>query len=214
MTNCDLLNIIKNINKESCPTIVNFHCHTKHSDGSMTPEELLEKANDLNLQYLSITDHHSVEALKYINKKSLLKKFRYRFRLISGIEINCLLKGCLVHLIGLGIDINSESIKPYIQGESPIGSNLRVEAVAKSIKDSGGISFLAHPARYRLPYGELISEAFKVGIDGVEVWYDYSFNERWEPSYFICEKIDELTDSYGMLKTCGTDSHGYSLFGR
>ena len=40
----DLIKITANINKESCPGLVNFHCHTKFSDGSFDPEQLLDQA--------------------------------------------------------------------------------------------------------------------------------------------------------------------------
>ena len=60
----------------------------------------------------------------------------------------------------------------------------------------------------------MIPEAFDNEIDGIEVWYDYSLGEKWIPSPFICDEIEKLTNNLGMLKSCGTDSHGFSLFGR
>tara|TARA_B100000212_G_C27137670_1_gene431954 strand:+ start:15 stop:662 length:648 start_codon:yes stop_codon:yes gene_type:complete len=215
MNKKELIKLTSNININSCPNIINFHCHTTFSDGSLTPEKLLYEAYKNKIQYLSITDHHTVNAHKYIYENNLLNKYSSNsFKLISGIEINCLLKGCLVHILGLGIDIESEYLYPYIQSESPIGNHLDIRSVSKAISKAGGISFLAHPARYRIPFNILIQEAYKNKIDGVEVWYDYSLSEKWNPSPFICEKIDKLTSDFGMLKSCGTDSHGFSLFGR
>ncbi len=215
MTNEELINIFKNIDKKSCPELMNFHSHTIFSDGSLKPEELLDQAYKINLKYISITDHHTVDAHKYIKEKELLKKYPLNsINLISGIEINCLLKGCLVHILGFGFDINSKFLHPYINGESPIGDDLQAVSVASAINKSGGLSFLAHPCRYRIPFNILIPEAFKNNIDGIEVWYDYSLNKIWRPSNFICEEVEKITDKYGMLKSCGTDSHGYTLIGR
>ena len=210
-----LIELTKNITKKSCPDNINFHCHTTFSDGSLKPDELLDQAFRNNLKYLSITDHHTVAAHVHIKENKLMDKYPLNsLNLITGIEINCLLKGCLVHVIGLGIDIYNKSLIPYIQGESPIGKDLQAKSVCEAIKEAGGISFLAHPARYRLPFNILIYEAQSIGINGIEVWYDYKLNDVWEPSLFICEKIDDLANEYNLLKTCGTDSHGYSLFGR
>ena len=39
----DLVKITTNINKNSCPEHINFHCHSKFSDGSLEPEELLDQ---------------------------------------------------------------------------------------------------------------------------------------------------------------------------
>ena len=167
------------------------------------------------MKFLSITDHHTIKAHEYIKKNNILRNYpKDSFRLISGIEINCLILGCLVHVIGLGIDITSKYLNPYILGESPIGNDLHIKSVIKAINLAGGLSFLAHPARYRIPFYKLIPEAKIQGIDGVEVWYDYELNDEWKPSLFVCSEIDKLADKYSMLKTCGTDSHGLSLLGR
>ena len=91
---------------------------------------------------------------------------------------------------------------------------MQAENVIKAIRKSKGISILAHPARYRIPFYKLIPEAKKQGVDGIEVWYDYELKERWQASNFICSEINKLTEGLNMLKSCGTDSHGYSLLGR
>ena len=215
MNKKELIELTSKINKHSCPHIINFHCHTKFSDGSMSPEEILDQAFHNKLEYLSITDHHSIMAHKYIFDNNLLNKYpNNSIKLITGIEINCLLKGCLVHVIGLGINIDSKYLSPYILGESPIGNDLQIKSVTKAIELSGGLSFLAHPARYRIPFNILIPEAFKNNVNGIEVWYDYNLNQIWQASNFVCTKINELTERYSMLKSCGTDTHGYSLLGR
>ena len=215
MTKEELINIFKNIDKKSCPDLMNFHSHTIFSDGSLKPEELLDEAFKKNLKYISITDHHTVGAHRYIKEKDLLKKYPSNaINLIPGIEINCLLKGCLVHVLGYGIDINSKFLNPYINGESPIGNDLQANSVSTAINKSGGLSFLAHPCRYRIPFDILIQEAFNNNFDGVEVWYDYSLGKTWNPSDYICEEVEKITNKFGMLKSCGTDSHGYTLVGR
>tara|TARA_Y100000589_G_C27146075_1_gene626877 strand:- start:504 stop:1151 length:648 start_codon:yes stop_codon:yes gene_type:complete len=215
MNRSELIELTSNIKKDSCPNYINFHCHTTFSDGSLNPDQLLDQAYNNKISYLSITDHHTLNAHKYIINNNLLERYsKNSFNLISGIEINCLLKGCLVHVLGLGVDLQSKYLLPYTKSESPIGIDLNIKSVSKAIREAGGLSFLAHPARYRLPFNILINESYLNGIDGIEVWYDYSLKEKWSPSPFICEEIDKLTDELGMLKTCGTDSHGYSLLGR
>ena len=141
MKKIDLINLTSNINRNSCPNDVNFHCHTTFSDGSMEPIELLEKAILNNLRYISITDHHTINAYKYLKEKKILKKLEENStKLVTGIEINCLLKGCLVHIIGLGIDIDAKSLRPYINGESAIGNDLTACAVIKSIKEANQVN--------------------------------------------------------------------------
>ena len=215
MNKKELIDLTSKIDKYSCPHIINFHCHTKFSDGSFDPEQLLDQVFYNKLKFISITDHHTIKAHDYIEKNNILEKYpNDSFKLIPGIEINCLLLGCLVHVVGLGIDIKSKHLTPYIQGESPVGNDLHIKSVTNAIRLAGGLSFLAHPARYRIPFYKLIPEANKQGVDGIEVWYDYELKERWKASYFVCSEINKLTESLKMLKSCGTDSHGYSLLGR
>ena len=215
MNKNELIDLTSKIDKYSCPHIINFHCHTKFSDGSFDPEQLLDQVFFNKLKFISITDHHTIKAHDYIEKNNILEKYpNDSFKLIPGIEINCLLLGCLVHVVGLGINIKSNQLTPYIQGESPVGNDLHIKSVTNAIRLAGGLSFLAHPARYRIPFYKLIPEANKQGVDGIEVWYDYELKERWQASYFVCSEINKLTESLRMLKSCGTDSHGYSLLGR
>ena len=45
-------------------SIADFHCHTIHSDGVLTPKELVMLALKNKLSYLAITDHDSVGGIK------------------------------------------------------------------------------------------------------------------------------------------------------
>ena len=40
-----------------------LHCHSTCSDGTLSPIEILELAEKLGLQGLSITDHDTIECL-------------------------------------------------------------------------------------------------------------------------------------------------------
>ena len=218
MTNLDLeffKNILQSITKDSCPYYINFHMHSTLSDGSLSPKQIYKQAIELNLEHYAITDHHSVDA--YIE---LCKYYDTHYKdktspmLWSGIEITCLLKGCLVHVLGLGFDPGSKSLSPYIEHKSAVGKELLASNVVKSIHDANGFAVLAHPARYKLPFDILIKEASKLNFDAVETWYNYERNHNWLPSEFVCEKIFDCANSYSLLSTCGTDSHGISLLRR
>ncbi len=104
-----LVDVLKNIDIVSCPLNINLHCHTTSSDGSLEPLQLYRQASSLGLKHLAITDHHSVKA--YLSIDSYLEKnnsYIFPTVLWPGVEISCLLKGCLVHVIGLGFDIHSQ----------------------------------------------------------------------------------------------------------
>ena len=88
------------------------------------------------------------------------------------------------------------------------------EAVVAAIQAAGGLTLLAHPARYRLPHQRLIAAAAAAGFDGAEAWYDYDMQGCWAPTPVVCEAIATDLQERGLLLSCGTDTHGLELNGR
>lgn len=83
-----------------------LHCHSCYSDGTNTPTELIDLAIEVGLSGLSITDHDTVEgykeALPYAKEKN--------FPLLTGIEFSASYKGEPIHVLGYGIDLESEEL--------------------------------------------------------------------------------------------------------
>ncbi len=207
-----LINALRDLKPEDCPYKINLHCHTIISDGSLSPEDLIQQATQMGVSILSVTDHHSTEA--YPRIKDWISLYNSPVRLISGIEISCLLSKCLVHVLGFGFNVYDKSMRNYSQGSSPTGKFLQADFVVNSIHEAGGLVVLAHPGRYRLPFEKLIRDASALGFDGVEVWYDYEHKEFWSYSPFICSRIQKEVQALGLYSTLGTDTHGYKLTGR
>ena len=67
--------------------MIDLHMHTTYSDGADTLIQVLEKAEKLKLQYISITDHDTCEAYKELEKLDV-KKY-YSGTIIRGVEIKC-----------------------------------------------------------------------------------------------------------------------------
>ena len=129
----------------------NFHCHTIHSDGRLTPGECVDFYQSAGYDILSITDHRSVTE---ISTDKLL--------MIPGIEIDYILPGQWVHLIGLGM-------KKEIAGLwNPAGTP---QEGIDLIRDLGGIAVLAHPA-WSLNTPEFIRSLY--GLSGAEIWNSVS----------------------------------------
>lgn len=208
--------VLRQVEATSCPGRFNFHCHTIHSDGSLHPADLALQACNLGLEHLAITDHHSHRALDPARRaldqaaaEGVVVPTLWR-----GVEISCLLEGCLVHVLALGFGDDDAALLPYLQGSAVVGPALRAEAVLAAIQAAGGLALLAHPARYRLPYTRLIAAAAELGFDGAESWYDYDMGWRWQPTPLVCEAIAADLGKRGLLQCCGTDTHGLVLDGR
>ncbi|MFM8526131.1 MAG: PHP domain-containing protein [Cyanobacteriota bacterium] len=212
--------VLRSVGPQSCPGEINLHCHTLASDGSLEPLALADQAVRHGLRHLAVTDHHGVSAHAAIEGhfEALKQRGQSTPRLWSGVEISCLLEGCLVHVLVLGFTMPREGelhpLSPYLQGRAVVGADLRSEAVVRAAHAAGGLALLAHPARYRLPHARLIAAAAAQGFDGAEAWYDYDLRPRWAPTPVVCEAIAADLRKRGLVQSCGTDTHGFSLRGR
>lgn len=208
--------VLAGITPACCPSRVNFHCHTLCSDGSLAPEQLAGQAIALGLEHLAVTDHHAITAHDAVAEcfAAAAEGGQAVPTLWRGVEISCLLEGCLVHVLALGFAADHSSLDPYLQGCSVVGPALRAEAVLEAIRAANGLAVLAHPARYRLPFQRLIAAADALGFDGAEAWYDYGMQPTWEPTPVVCEAIARDLDRRGLLASAGTDTHGLELRGR
>jgi len=208
-----LREVFAHIEERSCPHSYNFHMHTQFSDGKLRPEEIIDQAIAIGLQGLAITDHHSVDGYKvahnWLNHPNLNPK--PPLHLWSGVEINAYLLKTEVHILGYAFDPDHRVLKPYLQGHAVKGKAYQASAVIDAIHEAGGLAVLAHPARYRYPATELIPEAAHLGIDGVETYYAYNNPTPWTPSPKQTAQVRQLGESYNLLHTCGTDTHGQSI---
>ena len=208
--------VLEQVEPGSCPGRLNFHCHTIHSDGSLRPEELGAQALAIGLEHLAVTDHHSTAAWAPLRDWFLAQQERGRSvpTLWSGVEISCLLEGCLVHVLALGFEPGHPALQPYCQGAAPVGDLLQAAAVVDRIHAAAGLAVLAHPGRYRLSFQRLIPAAAALGFDGAETYYDYGMQPRWQPTPVVCDAIARLLNDHALLRSCGTDTHGLELCGR
>jgi predicted metal-dependent phosphoesterase TrpH len=219
-TKSNLETVFQNIEADSCPHSFNFHMHTVYSDGQLQPEALIQQAIAIGLQGLAITDHHSVSgyqlAHKWLENSHPGSDAGTKPILWSGVEISAGLLGTEVHILGYAFDLNHSSLQPYLQGHGHQAEGEAYQAcqVITALHQAGGLAVLAHPARYQRPATDLIAAAAKLGIDGIETYYCYTNPKPWRPSPEQTKLVRKLGDTYDLLHTCGTDTHGLNLLQR
>lgn len=84
-----------------------LHTHTHFSDGTLSPKELLQAAEEHGLSGLSITDHDTVDAYHNLPSTS--------FKIGIGVEFSCFWKEESVHILGYDFDFEHQSIKTLCQ---------------------------------------------------------------------------------------------------
>ena len=86
--------------------MIDLHMHTNFSDGTDTVTEILKKAEEKKLEYISITDHNTCAAYNELNKIDI-KKY-YSGKIIKGVELTTKLNGISIEI--LGYDVKPEII--------------------------------------------------------------------------------------------------------
>ncbi|MEO1094384.1 MAG: PHP domain-containing protein [Cyanobacteria bacterium J06638_28] len=222
----ELRRVFETVDAASCPSSCNFHMHTNHSDGQLEPERLIEQAIHLGLKDFAITDHHTVSG--FYQARQHLEDWQWRHpapivagrrqrqvkslpRLWTGVEVTSVLDNVEVHILGYAFNPDHASMSLYLNGTSPKGHNQLAETVIQSIQQAGGMAVLAHPCRYRRPAEELVAAAVAKGIDGMETYYAYDNPKEWRPCPKQTPSMQELAQTFGILSTCGTDTHGKFL---
>lgn len=109
-----------------------FHVHTNVSDGTLTPSQLLEMAEEASIEYLSITDHDSVESYEKIEQQGI----EYRLNLIPGCEFTCIHEKQVLHIVGLNLDLKDKSLNSHLAAmkELRIG---RAKKIAERLVKAG-----------------------------------------------------------------------------
>ena len=83
--------------------MIDLHIHSKYSfDGSDELTDILKKAEELKLSYISITDHNNTDA--YEELKNINIKEYYSGKIIPGIEINTKAAGVPIEILGYNFD--------------------------------------------------------------------------------------------------------------
>ena len=85
-------------------SLIDLHTHSTESDGTFTPEELMQEAARVGLSAIALTDHDTTGGIAMARPvaKSL------GIELIPGVELSTTYEGCEVHIVGLFIDENNE----------------------------------------------------------------------------------------------------------
>ena len=86
--------------------MIDLHSHSTASDGQYSPSELIEKAYKRGLSVIALTDHDTIKGLEEAEKKA--KELSITF--VPGIEINIHRPGSEFHLLGLGVNRQSNSL--------------------------------------------------------------------------------------------------------
>jgi len=112
--------------------IIDLHTHSYYSDGVLSPKEIIHKAVNANCQLISLTDHDSTEGL--VEAEECANKFNLNF--IKGVEISAKHGPYSIHIVGLGINVNSKTLIAGLQENNQFRIN-RAKLIGEGLQKVG-----------------------------------------------------------------------------
>jgi predicted metal-dependent phosphoesterase TrpH len=95
--------------------MIDLHIHTTSSDGSDEPVDILIKAQQAGLKYISITDHDSIGAYKKL--RGVKTDDYFKGKIIPGCEFSAVHDGKPIEILGYGIDLETISSTGIVSDE-------------------------------------------------------------------------------------------------
>jgi predicted metal-dependent phosphoesterase TrpH len=108
-----------------------LHIHSRYSDGTKTPAELVDIAIANNVGAIALTDHNTVDGLEEFMEYASNKNIDA----IPGVEISTEYNGIELHIVGLFISrFHLNSIRKYLSGISKRKEESNIKLVTELAK--------------------------------------------------------------------------------
>lgn len=88
-----------------------LHTHTHYSDGMLSPEKLLQKAANVGLSAIAITDHDTVDGCM----EALTMADQYGVEVLIGCEFSCYENGFDYHILGYSFNPHNPMMEAHFQ---------------------------------------------------------------------------------------------------
>ena len=121
--------------------MIDLHVHTTCSDGQLTVEQILEKAQNTGISTISFCDHNVLGAYKILENMDLSN---YRIKIIPGIEFDFVFQNKDFHMLGYDFDWRKMDKSNFINKKSDeeiMKEENRKLAFLKSVCKKQGIKY-------------------------------------------------------------------------
>jgi 3',5'-nucleoside bisphosphate phosphatase len=94
--------------------VADWHVHTSASDGELDPAAVVACAASHGIAALAITDHDTLAAYRWQEGAVFAASRRLGIELTVGIELDVVLEEREVHLLGLGLELESAALGEHL----------------------------------------------------------------------------------------------------
>ena len=109
-----------------------LHCHSTVSDGTLSPEQLAQRAKDNGVALWALTDHDEVAGQHRAAAAARAAGIDY----LAGVEISVTFAGQTVHVLGLGVDADDAALRDGLAATRN-GRDRRARAIGDSLAAAG-----------------------------------------------------------------------------
>ncbi len=109
------------------PRWVDLHLHTNYSDGADAPEAVAERAAGLGASAIAITDHDTLAGLREAAEACARRGVEF----LPGVEISSHAGSKELHILGLGVDPESASLRSTLARMAEARSERGKQIVAR-----------------------------------------------------------------------------------
>ena len=88
------------------PELADLHMHTHFSDGTDSPQEVVEASVKAGLKCIAITDHDTIDGVKPVQEAAK----NFDLEVIAGIELSTEANNNDVHILGYFIDVANKNL--------------------------------------------------------------------------------------------------------
>lgn len=89
--------------------MIDLHLHSRYSDGTWSPRELVEHAVKIGLKHIALSDHDTTDGIAEARAAAA-----GRIEIIDAVEISCMEAGRNVHILGYFIDPDNHELKSLL----------------------------------------------------------------------------------------------------
>ena len=115
---------------------IDLHMHSTVSDGTDTPEQLLDRVKAAGLTLFAVTDHDAVKGGRVL--RTLCTPADPRF--VCGVELSCRDEGGKYHILGYGFDPDAAPICDLVEHSHQLRMN-KVTGRLRGLASEFGVTF-------------------------------------------------------------------------
>lgn len=131
-----------------CLFHADLHCHSRFSDGTLTPSELAQRARANGVTVWALTDHDETAGLAQAQTAALAQGLDF----LTGVEISVSFANTTVHIVGLGFDADNSALQQGLHAlrhsRGPRAQAMGQQLAAAGIPNAyaGALQYVGNPA--------------------------------------------------------------------